>query len=99
MTKVQPLDNLAALAKAGVGVLHVCGSLDPMYATQTREAEKRYKELGRLDDRHRASRRRALSAAPKDPKLVIEFIVSRQRPTGASGQLVPKEESQVGIGR
>ena len=46
MTKAQPLDNLAALAKAGVPVLHVCGSLDPMYASQTREAEKRYKELG-----------------------------------------------------
>ncbi len=29
MTKAQPLDNLAALAKAGVPVLHVCGSLDP----------------------------------------------------------------------
>ena len=46
MTKAQPLDNLAALAKAGVPVLHVCGSLDPMYASQTQEAEKRYKELG-----------------------------------------------------
>ena len=30
MTKAQPLDNLAVLAKAGVPLLHVCGSLDPM---------------------------------------------------------------------
>ena len=46
MTKAQPLDNLAPLAKAGIPMLHVCGSLDPNYASQTREADKRYKELG-----------------------------------------------------
>jgi hypothetical protein len=29
LAKTQPLDNLAPLAKAGVPILHVCGSLDP----------------------------------------------------------------------
>ena len=46
MSKTPPLDNLAPLAKAGVPLLHVCGSLDPWLADQTRVVEKRYKELG-----------------------------------------------------
>lgn len=46
MTKQQPLDGLAALAKAQVPILHACGSLDPLLESQTRVAEKRYQELG-----------------------------------------------------
>jgi hypothetical protein len=38
MSKTQPLDNLASLAKAGVHLLHVCGSLDPWLNGQTRVA-------------------------------------------------------------
>ena len=44
--KTELLDNLAPLAKAGVPLLHVCGSQDPWLASQTRVAEKRYRELG-----------------------------------------------------
>jgi hypothetical protein len=29
MSQTQPIDNLAPLAKAGVPILHDCGSLDP----------------------------------------------------------------------
>jgi len=46
MAKSQPLDNLGALAKARVPILHVCGSLDPWLKTQTRVAEYRYRDLG-----------------------------------------------------
>ena len=46
MAKTQPIDNLAPLAKAGVPILHDCGSLDPWLKDQTRVVEKRYKELG-----------------------------------------------------
>ena len=46
MSKTPPLDNLAPLAKAGVPLLHVCGSLDPSLNDNTRVVEKRYKELG-----------------------------------------------------
>ena len=46
MTKEPLLDNLAPLAKAGVPLLHVCGSLDPSLNDQTRVVEKRYKDLG-----------------------------------------------------
>src|SRR5262249_14780007 len=44
LSKTQPLDQLAPLAKAGVPILHVCGNLDPRLNDQTRAAEKRYKE-------------------------------------------------------
>jgi dienelactone hydrolase len=46
MSTTPPLENLASLAKAGVPLLHACGSLDPGLKDQTRVAEKRYKELG-----------------------------------------------------
>src|ERR1700686_836673 len=46
MAKSPPIDNLAPLAKAGIPILHDCGSLDPWLNDQTRVAEKRYKELG-----------------------------------------------------
>jgi pimeloyl-ACP methyl ester carboxylesterase len=84
MTKAQPLDNLAALAKAGIPLLHVCGSLDPMYASQTRDAEKRYTELGGSMKVLVQEGVGHYPTAPRDPKPVLEFVVSGQEPTGAS---------------
>lgn len=46
LAKVQPIDNLLPLAKAGVPLLHFCGSIDPVFGVQTKEVEKRYKKLG-----------------------------------------------------
>ena len=99
MTKAQPLDNLAALAKAGVPLLHVCGSLDPMYASQTREAEKRYKELDgpmtvlvKEGEGHYPS-------APRDAKTVVDFLLGQQRPKVTGRPPVPEEGSQSGVGR
>lgn len=46
LAQVQPLDNLAPLSKAGIQILHVCGSQDPSFSTQTKHAEKKYKNLG-----------------------------------------------------
>ena len=73
--KEQPIDNLAALAKAGVPVLHDCGALDPWLDNQTRVVEKRYKELGgkitvivRAGEGH-------FPLSPKDPKSVVDFII------------------------
>jgi hypothetical protein len=75
MSKAQPLDNLAALAKAGVPLLHVCGSLDPWLKSQTEVAEKRYREFGgqilviiKAGDGH-------YPLAPKDRQPVVDFIV------------------------
>jgi pimeloyl-ACP methyl ester carboxylesterase len=77
--KAQPIDNLAALAKAGVPVLHDCGALDPWLDRQTHVVEKRYKELGgqitviiREGEGH-------FPLSPKDPKTVVDFILNHQR--------------------
>jgi pimeloyl-ACP methyl ester carboxylesterase len=40
------IDHLAILAKAGVPLIHVCGSLDPAIHDNTRAVEAKYKELG-----------------------------------------------------
>ena len=75
--KKPPLDNLEPLAKAGVPILHVCGSLDPWLDRDTRVAEKKYKELGgdftviiRQGEGHFAT-------VPQDPKPVVDFIVGK----------------------
>jgi len=77
MAKSPPIDNLAPLAKAGVPILHDCGSLDPWLNNQTRVVEKRYKELGgqitviiRKGEGH-------FAIGPQDPKPVVDFIVAK----------------------
>ena len=79
MTKAQPLDNLAVLAKAGVPVLHVCGSLDPLYASQTQEAAKRFKELGTAMTVIAQDGVGHYPTAPREPKPVVDFIIEQQR--------------------
>jgi pimeloyl-ACP methyl ester carboxylesterase len=69
-----PLDNLAPLAKAGVPILHVCGSLDPWINNQTRVAEKRYQELGGQFAVIVNESEGHYPLAPKDVQPVIEFI-------------------------
>ncbi|WP_206107812.1 alpha/beta hydrolase [Paludisphaera rhizosphaerae] len=77
MTQKQPLDDLTPLAKAGVPILHSCGALDPMLASQSREAERRYKELGgtmtvlvREGEGHRPT-------SAEHVKPVVDFILGR----------------------
>ena len=79
MSKTPLLENLAPLAKAGVPLLHVCGSLDPALETQTRQVEKRYRDLGgaitvilKEDEGH-------YPLAPKNPKSVVDFIAEKNR--------------------
>ena len=74
---VPHIDDLSPLAKAGVSILHVCGSLDPWLDRETRVAEKKYKELGgnftviiRQGVGHFAT-------GQEDPKPVVDFIVSK----------------------
>jgi pimeloyl-ACP methyl ester carboxylesterase len=75
MSKVQPLDNLAPLAKAGVPVLHVCGSLDPRLESNSRVAEKRYRELGGQITIIEKPGEGHFPLAPKDPQPVVDFII------------------------
>lgn len=74
MSKAPLLENLAPLAKAGVPILSVCGSLDPALNDHTRALERRYQELGgkirvvvKEGDGH-------YPLAPADTQPVVEFI-------------------------
>src|SRR5262249_8594162 len=77
MSKVPLLDSLAPLAKAGVPLLHVCGSLDPALETQTRAVEKRYRELGGSITVILKEGEGHYPLAPKDPKPVAAFITEK----------------------
>ncbi len=79
MTTKPLIENLAPLARAGVPLLHVCGSLDPALGEHTREVEKHFRELGGTikvwineGDGH-------YPLAPRDPKPVVDFIVGKSR--------------------
>lgn len=76
--KTPPLDRLAPLATAQVPLLHVCGSLDPALGSQTRVAEKRYRELGGSLTVLLQEGVGHFPTAPKDPKPAVDFIVSHQ---------------------
>jgi pimeloyl-ACP methyl ester carboxylesterase len=80
MTRAQPLDRLEVLAKAGVPLLHVCGSLDPWLDTQTRVLEKRYKGLGGQVTVLIKEGEGHFPLAPKDPQQVAEFITKKAKP-------------------
>jgi len=84
MTKAQALDNLEVLATAGIPMLHVCGSLDPMLQTQTRTAQARCKELGASMTVIIQEGIGHYPAAPRDPAPVVEFILRQQRPNLAN---------------
>ena len=74
MTTAPPIEHLDALAKAGVPILHVCGSLDPWLDDQTRVVEKRYKELGGTMSVIIDEGKGHFPPAPKNPKAVVELI-------------------------
>jgi pimeloyl-ACP methyl ester carboxylesterase len=77
MSKSPLLDNLAPLAKAGVPLLHVCGSLDPALDAHTRAVEKLYKELGGSITVIIKEGGGHYPLAPKDPKAVVDFIIGK----------------------
>ena len=79
MSKSTLLDNLAPLAKAGVPILSVCGSLDPALNDHTRVLEKRYKELGGPITVIIKEGEGHYPLAPKDPKVVVDFITEKTR--------------------
>ena len=79
MSKKQPLDNLAPLAKAGVPLFHVCGSLDPWLESQTRALEKRFRELGGQVTVIVTEGAGHYPLAPRDRQPVVDFIVKSVR--------------------
>ncbi len=79
MSKTPPIDNLAPLARAGVPLLHDCGSLDPWLKEHTRVVEKRYKDLGGKITVLVTEGEGHFPLSRKDPKPVVDFILSHQR--------------------
>jgi pimeloyl-ACP methyl ester carboxylesterase len=77
MSKTQPLDNLAPLAKASVPLLHVCGSLDPWLASNTRVLEQRYKELGGQITVLISEGEGHYPLGPNDTRPVVDFITQK----------------------
>jgi pimeloyl-ACP methyl ester carboxylesterase len=89
VTKAQPLDQLDVLAKAGVPILHVCGSRDPWLDSQTRVLEKRYKELGGAVTVIVEDGKGHFPTAPRDVKPVVDFITGRQAAGGPAPKPAP----------
>src|SRR5262249_42283283 len=83
MSKTQPLDSLAPLAKAVVPLLHVCGSRDPWFETQTRVAQKRYQELGGRITVMIKEGEGHYPLAPRDQKPVVDFIIESVAAVGS----------------
>jgi pimeloyl-ACP methyl ester carboxylesterase len=79
MSKSPPIEHLDALAKAGVPLIHVCGSLDPWLDGQTRVVEKRYKELNGPMTVILDEGKGHFPTSPRDPKPVVDLIVARQK--------------------
>ena len=75
MTKAQPIDHLDVLAKAGVPLLHVCGSLDLSPSDQTHVVEQRYKGMGGHITVIIDEGKGHYPLAPQNPKPVVDFIV------------------------
>ena len=74
--KIKPLDNLSPLAKAAVPIFHACGSLDPNLESNTREAEKRYKELGGKFTVLVSEGQGHFPSSPKETQPVLDFIAA-----------------------
>jgi len=75
MSETQPLDDLAPLAKAGVPLFHVCGSLDPWLETHTKVARKWYEELGGRITVVIKEGEGHYPLGPEDPQPVVDFIL------------------------
>jgi hypothetical protein len=94
MAKEPPLDHLDVLARAGVPLIHACGSRDPWLESQTRVVEKRYQELGGrmtvIVDEGKGHH----PTAPRDPTPVVEFLLAQQKqetPAQATATAKPRD--------
>ena len=94
---IQPLDNLAPLAKAGVPILHVCGAEDPWLDSQTRVLEKRYTELGGKVTVLVQDGQAHYPLPPKDPKPAVDFITSNVGSAAKGLGLAPQSSSPSSV--
>jgi alpha-L-fucosidase 2 len=71
-------DSLAPLAKAGVSILHVCGSLDPWYPANTKDVEKKYRLLGGQMKVMLKDGEGHFSVLPRDLDPMLDYITASQ---------------------
>jgi pimeloyl-ACP methyl ester carboxylesterase len=69
------VEQLEPLARAGVPLFHVCGSLDPWVKENTRKVEKRYQELGGKTTVVVEEGEGHAPLVLKDPQSVVDFVV------------------------
>jgi pimeloyl-ACP methyl ester carboxylesterase len=69
-----PIDNLDALARAQIPILHVCGALDPLLADNSDKVEQQYKQLGGQITVIKKVGVGHYPLGPIDPQPVIDFI-------------------------
>jgi pimeloyl-ACP methyl ester carboxylesterase len=75
IAKIQPIDNLGPLAKAGIPVMFISGSLDPSINDQSTVAVKRYKHLkGKITLIVKKGEGHYLSQ--NDPQPAVDFIMA-----------------------
>jgi pimeloyl-ACP methyl ester carboxylesterase len=91
MTKESPLDHLESLARAGVPLIHACGSLDPWFDGQTRVAERRYKDLGGRMTVIVDEGKGHYPPALRDPKPVVDLILACQKELHSHASPKPRD--------
>lgn len=79
--KLNPIDNLAPLAKAGIAIIHVVGDRDDVVpvAENTTIAEQRYKALGGVFKVIHKPAGKHHPHSLKDPAAIVTFVVEHQR--------------------
>jgi pimeloyl-ACP methyl ester carboxylesterase len=70
------MENFEPLAKAGIPVLHVCGSSDPLFEKSTRMAEERYQKPGGKIKVIVGPGKGHYPLTQNDPKAAIDFITA-----------------------
>ena len=78
-SKAALTENLAPLAKAGVPILHLGGSLDPAFEDNTQAVEKKYRALGGRIKVIVLDGAGHYPTSPKDPGPLVEFIVAQKK--------------------
>lgn len=79
MSKASPLEDFAPLIRAGIPILHVCGSLDPAFADNTQPLEKQYNAAGGKMKVIVKDGEGHYPTWPVNPEPVIDFVLATQK--------------------
>ncbi|HEY4937236.1 MAG TPA: hypothetical protein VII44_11675, partial [Puia sp.] len=74
-TKASSFDRLDVFVRAGISLINICGSLDPLLKENTLAVERRYKQLGGKMKVIVHERQGHYVSDSDDPKKVVDFIL------------------------